>query len=137
MSLSASFKEFLIEQMAGFGPVAIRPMFGAAGVMRDGLMFALIDDEVLYLKADDATKAAFVAESLPQFTYVANGGKKMEMNYYRVPERCLDDADEMANWCRVAFGVALNAAAKRNPKNSDRFSPRSGRSPTMERKIKS
>ena len=53
MSVSASFKEFLIEQMAGFGPVTIRAMFGGAGVMRDGLMFALIDDEVLYLKADD------------------------------------------------------------------------------------
>ncbi len=26
MSVSASFKEFLIEQMAGFGPVTIRPM---------------------------------------------------------------------------------------------------------------
>ena len=57
MSVSASFKEFLIEQMAGFGPVTIRAMFGGAGVMCDGLMFALIDDEVLYLKADDMTKA--------------------------------------------------------------------------------
>ncbi|MEQ1524768.1 MAG: TfoX/Sxy family protein [Aestuariivirga sp.] len=116
MSVSTSFKEFLIEQMAGFGPVSIRPMFGGAGVMRDGSMFALIDDEVLYLKADDVTKVAFVAENLPQFTYVAKGGKKMEMNYYRVPERCLDDADEMAKWCRVAFGVALKAAAKKRPK---------------------
>ena len=116
MSVSASFKEFLIEQMAGFGPVTIRAMFGGAGVMRDGLMFALIDDEVLYLKADDITKAAFVAENLPQFTYVAKAGKKMEMNYYRIPERCLDDADEMAKWCRVAFGVALKAAAKKKPK---------------------
>ena len=116
MSVSASFKEFLIEQMAGFGPVTIRAMFGGAGVMRDGMMFALIDDEVLYLKADDITKAAFVAEDLPQFTYVAKGGKKMEMNYYRVPERCLDDPDEMAHWCRIAFGVALKAAAKKKPK---------------------
>ena len=116
MSVSASFKEFLIEQMAGFGPVTIRTMFGGAGVMRDGLMFALIDDEVLYLKADDTTKVAFVAEDLPQFTYVAKGGKKMEMNYYHVPERCLDDPDEMAGWCRVAFGVALKAAAKKKPK---------------------
>lgn len=116
MSVSASFREFLIEQMAGFGPVTICPMFGGAGVMRDGLMFALIDDEVLYLKADDTTKAAFVAEKLSQFTYMSRGGKMMEMAYWRIPERCLDDADEMANWCRTAYGVALNAAAKRRPK---------------------
>ena len=116
MSVSPSFKEFLIEQMAGFGPVTIRPMFGGAGAMRDGSMFALIYDEVIYLKADDATKAAFVAENLPQFTYVSKGGKMMEMAYWRIPERCLDDPDEMASWCRVAFGVALNAAAKKKCK---------------------
>jgi DNA transformation protein len=69
-----------------------------------------------YLKADDTTKAAFVAENLPQFTYVAKGGKKMEMNYYRVPEHCLDDADEMAKWSRAAYGVALKAAAKKKPR---------------------
>ena len=116
MSVSASFKEFLIEQMAGFGPVTIRAMFGGAGVMRDGMMFALIDDEVLYLKADETTKAAFVAENLSQFTYMSKGGKMMEMAYWRIPERCLDDADEMAKWCRVAYGVAMKAAAKKRSK---------------------
>ena len=116
MSVSASFKEFLIEQMAGFGRVTIRAMFGGADVYHDGLMFALVDDEVLYLKADDTTKAAFVAENLSQFTYISRGGKMMEMAYWRIPERCLDDPDEMAKWCRVAYGVALNAAAKKKSK---------------------
>ena len=116
MSVSASFKEFLTEQMAGFGPVIIKSMFGGAGIMRDGQMFALIDDEVLYFKADDTTKATFEAEGLAQFTYKAKGGKLMEMNYYRAPERCLDDPDEMAQWCRVAYGVALKAAVKKKPK---------------------
>ena len=73
--------------MAGFGLVTIRPMFGGAGVYHDGLMFALLDDEVLYLKADDTTKAAFVAENLSQFTYMSKGGKLMEMAYWRIPER--------------------------------------------------
>jgi DNA transformation protein and related proteins len=116
LSVSASFKEFLIEQMAGFGPVTIRPMFGGAGVMRDGLMFALIDDEVIYLKADDTTKAAFVAENLSQFTYMSKSDKMMEMAYWHIPERCLDDPDEMANWCRTAFGVAMKAAARKKSK---------------------
>ena len=58
MSVSPSFKEFLIEQMAGFGPVSIRPMFGGAGVMRDGQMFALIDDDV-----PSSSKAALVVSS--------------------------------------------------------------------------
>ena len=116
MSVSAGFKEFLIEHMADFGPVTIRAMFGGAGVMRDGQMFALIDDDVLYFKADETTRTAFEAEGLGQFTYKAKGGKLMEMNYWRAPERCMDDPEEMAIWCRTAFGVALKSAAKKRPK---------------------
>ena len=56
MSVSASFKEFLIEQMAGFGPVTIRAMFGGAGVYHDGLMFALVDDDALYFKVDETSQ---------------------------------------------------------------------------------
>lgn len=116
MSVSAQFKEFLIEQMAGFGPVTIRAMFGGAGVYHDGLMFALIDDEVLYLKVDETSRAAFEAESLPPFVYSMKGGKKIDMSYFRAPERCLDDADEMAQWCRVAYGVALKAKTAKKPR---------------------
>ena len=53
--------------MAGFGPVTIRPMFGGAGVYHDGLMFALVDDEVLYFKVDETSRPAFEAENLPPF----------------------------------------------------------------------
>jgi DNA transformation protein len=115
VSVSASFKEFLIEQMAGFGPVTIRPMFGGAGVYHNGMMFALLDDEALYFKVDETSRPAFEAENLPPFVYSRND-QKIDMSYFRSPERCMDDADEMARWCRVAYGVALNAAAKKKSK---------------------
>jgi DNA transformation protein len=116
VSVSPSFKEFLIEQMAGFGPVVIKSMFGGAGVMRDGQMFALISDDVLYFKADQTTRPAFENERLAQFTYESRGGKLMEMDYWRAPERCMDDPDEMAKWCQLAYNVALKAAAKKKPR---------------------
>ena len=118
MSVSASFKEFLIEQMAGFGPVTVRAMFGGAGIYRDGLMFALVGDEVLYFKVDETSRAAFEAENLLPFVYSMKGGKKIDMSYFRAPERCLDDPDEMAQWCRVAYGVALKANAAKKPKKN-------------------
>jgi DNA transformation protein len=115
VSVSASFKEFLHEQMAGFGAVTIRPMFGGAGVYHDGLMFALVDDEVLYFKVDDNSRAVFEAENLPPFVY-SRKDQKIDMSYFRSPERCMDDADEMAIWCRIAYGAALKAVAKKKPK---------------------
>jgi DNA transformation protein len=115
LSVNASFKEFLIEQMAGFGPVTIRAMFGGAGVYHHGLMFALVDDEMIYFKVDDTSRATFEVENLSPFVY-AKKDKKIDMSYFRSPERCLDDADEMVKWCRVAYGVALKAAAKKKPR---------------------
>ena len=91
-------------------------MFGGAGVYCDGLMFALLYDETLYLKVDDSNKPDFVSENLPQFTY-GKDGKQMKMAYFRSPERCLDDMDEMTFWCRKAFDVAFQAAQRKKPKH--------------------
>jgi DNA transformation protein and related proteins len=120
MSLSADFKTFIIEQMADFGPVTVRPMFGGAAVQRDGLTFALLDDDVLYLKVNDDTRVRFEAEGLKPFTYPTKKGDMVMMGYYRAPSRCLDDADEMKSWCSTAFDVALKAAAKKPKKPKSR-----------------
>lgn len=108
---STAFTDFLKEQMAGFGPVSVKRMLGGAGIYRDGLMFALVADDVLYLKADEETKSQFEAEGLEPFTYEAKG-KRAVMSYWRAPERCLDDAEEMTAWCRKAHGAALKAKGK-------------------------
>ncbi|HLF20901.1 MAG TPA: TfoX/Sxy family protein, partial [Aestuariivirga sp.] len=89
MSAAREFAEFLKEQMAGFGPVSVRPMFSGAGVFRDGLMFALVANDVLYFKADDTTKPDFEAEGLGPFVYGTKKGKNTIMSYRRAPERCL------------------------------------------------
>ncbi len=116
MSTSAEFLAFVTEQMAGFGPVDVRRMFGGAGVFRDGVMFALIADEVLYLKADETTEADFKAEGLAPFTYQTKRNPRTVMSYWRAPERCLDDPDDMTEWCRNAFAVALKSAKPAKPK---------------------
>ncbi len=113
MSLSREFAEFLKEQMAGFGPVSVRPMFSGAGVFRDGLMFALVANDVLYFKADDTSRSEFEAEGLGPFVYGTKKGKNTIMSYRRAPERCLDDPDEMSQWCRKAHAAALRAAKRK------------------------
>ena len=47
MSASEGFQEFLKDQLAGFGPLTIRRMFGGAGVYADSVMFGLIADDTL------------------------------------------------------------------------------------------
>jgi DNA transformation protein len=110
MAASEGFIELLKDALSGLGPVSVRRMFGGAGVYADGVMFALVADDTLYLKADGETKRAFEAEGLGPYGYDGHG-KRIDLPYWRAPEHLLDDADEMAAWARTALGVARRAAA--------------------------
>ena len=68
--------EFIRDLFAPFGPVAVRRMFGGAGVYCDGLMFGLVSDDTLYFRVDDGNRGAFEAEGLSPFTYEGKGDRK-------------------------------------------------------------
>jgi hypothetical protein len=54
MAVSSDYLDFVLEQLAPVGPLTSRKMFGGVGLYAQGLFFALIDDDTLYLKGDDA-----------------------------------------------------------------------------------
>lgn len=112
MTASQGFIELLEEALGAIGPIAIRRMFGGAGVFADGVMFALIAGDTLYLKADDTTRHAFESEGLAPFTYRGRG-KTIALSYWQAPERLLDDPDELTDWSRRALAVARAGAAQR------------------------
>jgi DNA transformation protein and related proteins len=109
MAISPEFQEFLHDQLALFGPIGIRRMFGGAGVFRDGLMFGLVVDETLYLKAGDTNREDFERAGLKPFTYMRKS-KPASLGYYEVPPDVLEDPQEMRDWAEKAFAVALIAA---------------------------
>ena len=110
MAASAEFLDFLTEQMAGFGPVSRKRMFGGAGFFRDGLMFALVSGDMLYLKCDAETVERFASQGLAAFTYGTKTGSNTIMSYRRSPDVCLEDPDAMTEWCRLAFEAALRSS---------------------------
>ena len=61
----SDFIAHLAELFEAFGPVTIRRMFGGHGVFRDGLMFGLVVDDALYLKADEQNRVMFESCGLP------------------------------------------------------------------------
>lgn len=94
---------------ASFGTVNVRRMFGGAGVFADGVMFALVARDVIYLKTDEDTVPAFALEGSQPFSYTTSKGKQARrviMSYWRLPERLYDDPDELAQWARTALAVA-------------------------------
>jgi len=107
--------ERLKELFSAFGPVSIRRMFGGAGVFAEEIMFALISDGDLYFKADEETIPAFHAEGAGPFVYGARG-RRVVMSYWRLPDRLLDDPEELAQWARAALRTARRAAASKLPR---------------------
>ncbi|MCI0465403.1 MAG: TfoX/Sxy family protein [Beijerinckiaceae bacterium] len=104
----SEFVEYLHDVFAHFGPVTIRKMFSGYGIYHDGVMFALVADETLYLKADAVCAGNFAKEGLGNFTY-AMRGKLVQMPYYRAPGRIMEDRDEAALWARRSFEAAIRA----------------------------
>lgn len=115
--MAGSFQDHLSDLFAPLDGVMFRKMFGGLGIFKEGLMFALVADDVLYLKADEATSPAFVAEGSGQFIYAGMPGRVATMPYWRIPERLLDDPGEFADWARRAFAVAERAQKQKSRKN--------------------
>lgn len=113
------FHEFVRELFAGLGDVQIKRMFGGAGGYADGVMFLLIADDAIYLKADAALKDELRAEGCGPFVWTPDSGpragEKVEMGYWRLPDAALDDPDEAVAWGGKALAVA-KAAKVAKPK---------------------
>jgi DNA transformation protein len=109
--------EAIAELFAAFGPVDVRRMFGGAGIYSDGVFFALVDEGIIYLKADDKTAPRFAAEGCSQFVYQGKS-REVAMSYWRMPERLYDDPDELADWARQAHAVAVRARMKKPRRKS-------------------
>jgi DNA transformation protein len=112
MVASESFAQFLREQLAPLGRVAMRRMFGKTGVFCNGLMFGMVTDNMLYLRVDDQNRAAFKeAESFPPLNYEKEGGT-IDLAFWRAPERLFDEPDELVTWARAALAAAHRVAGK-------------------------
>jgi DNA transformation protein len=113
MVASAGFAEFLREQFALLGPVAMRRMFGKTGVFCDGLMFGMVTENTLYFRVDDHNRADFKeAEVFPPLSYEKKG-RTIDLSFWRAPERLFDEPDELLTWARAAVAAARRVATKR------------------------
>jgi DNA transformation protein len=123
MVASASFAEFLREELGVLGRITTRRMFGKTGVFCDGAMLGMVADNVLYFRVDDGNQAAFAeAATVPPLNYEKKG-VAIDLSFWRAPERLFDEPDELLAWAREALAAARRVAAKRKPSAPRRPSP--------------
>jgi DNA transformation protein and related proteins len=110
LASSRAFETFVLDQLSGAGDIVARKMFGGVGLYCDGIFFGLIARDELYLKVDDSTRAAFVAEGARPFKPYAD--RPVTMQYYSVPVSVLESAPELVRWIERAVAVAGRAGAR-------------------------
>jgi DNA transformation protein len=113
------FHDFVVEVFAELGPVRIKRLFDGAGIYAGDVMFALISEDTIYLKTDEALRAALAAEGAHSWIYTEKRGPKagvpQETSYWSLPDAALNDPSEAAKWGRSALEVASakKAAARK------------------------
>lgn len=109
MPVTQSFIDYVLDQMDGCGPISRRKMFGGVGLYARDVFFAIVMDDVLYLKTDDATRQRFARAKARPFKPYPH---RSSMKYYAVPLAVLESSAELAAWAREAI-----AAARRGKKS--------------------
>ena len=112
MTRRDEFVAHVRDLLQALGPVAPRRMFGGWGLFLDGVMFALIASDRLYLKADRQTEARFAEAGCAPFAYEARG-KTIELSYREAPDGSLEAPDELLPWARLAVAAARRAKAEK------------------------
>ncbi len=106
MAVSDEFVDYVIDQLAGWGEVIARRMFGGAGLYCQGVMFGLIADDVAYLKVDDSNRDDFLKTGSTPFNPYPDKAKSTVMSYYEIPVDVLEDPEQLAKWAERSLIVA-------------------------------
>jgi len=95
----ASFKEFVLEQLAEAKGLKTRSMFGGTGLYIGEAFFGIVHKGSLYFRTDEASRPAYVKAGSRPF----NPKGKIELHrYYEVPSEVLEDTGELLVWAKRA-----------------------------------
>jgi DNA transformation protein len=121
--VSDAFRDYVLEQLSELGGVSARRMFGGVGLYCGELFFGVINDNLLYLRVDDATRPLFEATGMTALRPV-RAKPEVVAAYYQAPDHVLEDAEILVEWARRSVAVAAGQSrpaprrvSKRQKKN--------------------
>ncbi|WP_342250677.1 TfoX/Sxy family protein [Sphingomonas sp. OTU376] len=111
MAIDQGLVDWVAETMEPIGTVTSKRLFGGAALYCDGLAFAILAFDALWLKADAESDAEW--GDAERFSVTREDGKVQSLNYRRAPDETYDDADELRRWALLALDAARRAPPKK------------------------
>ena len=118
MHVSASFRDFVLDQLAGMDGLRARAMFGGVGLYAKDFFFGILAADVLFFKVDDTNRREYETAGSSPFKPYAD--RPMTMPYYNVPIVVLEDAVALGEWAARAVAVAKTAKTAKPSKTGKR-----------------
>jgi DNA transformation protein len=113
VAVKKEYLDFVLDWLSPLGDISHRAMMGCHVFYCDGVVFAVLAANALYLKADDTTRPRFEARGLAAFRPFAD--KRASMGYYLAPAEFFEDSEALREWGSAAVAVGRRAQAKRKP----------------------
>lgn len=118
MSKDNSFVQYVTgDLLREMGGVTARAMFGGYGVYKDGIFFAIIDNDQLYFKVDATNVKEYQEHGSQQFEYQSPKGP-MPMAYWLVPDDVMENPRLAVEWADKSYQISLRAKKLKPKKTS-------------------
>ncbi|MGQ1910745.1 TfoX/Sxy family protein [Marinifilum sp. RC60d5] len=105
MPVSKDFLNYVLDQLSSWEGIYTKRMFGGVALYQDGLTFALIAYDVVYLKVDESNISKFIEQgSVPLKPFKSDGIVK---SFYNVPPDVFEDPDEFILWAKESFEIQV------------------------------
>lgn len=99
------YTDYIVDKLSGLGDVRSRAMFGGYGIFHDGLMFAVISDDVLYFKVDESNREMYEKAGSSKFPH--------GISYWEVPTEIFEDTAGLYEWANISINIAQSKAKKK------------------------
>ena len=110
MKLDDPFRNYVEELFAPLGKIRVREMFGVGGVYAGEDLFALIEDDIVYMKVDDAWRDNLSADGAKPFEWTnPDTGRSMQLSFVSLPETTLSKPESAVAWGAKALDAAIDA----------------------------
>ena len=109
----------LAARLMALGPVEAKSMFSGAGLFLDGICFALVTRDTVFLKVDDRNRPDFERAGMGPFRPWADRDTAL-VTFYEAPATVVKDARTFAAWSAKALEAARAYRAKKPKKKARR-----------------
>lgn len=96
-------------RMLAIGEVTVAHFFGGAALRLDGVQFAMVIRDMLYVRVDEASREQLIAMGAKPFVYRAAERERRIATYYSVPDILLEDPAALGECAAAAHRAAVVA----------------------------